>query len=50
MGTHLGAVLLEQDATRVLARSAACAQFRIAKHVPDRHPGRFEAPQKFDPH
>ncbi len=49
MRLHLGPVLLEQDAAGILGGSPAGAEFGVAQHVPDRHPGGLETTEKFDP-
>lgn len=49
MGTNPRPVLFQQLTAFGLRTDAAFPQGRIAQHVPDRHPGRFQTVEKFDP-
>ncbi len=43
------AMLLEQLAAFSLGRRAAVPKRRVAQHLADRHPGGFQAAEKFNP-
>ena len=49
MGTDILAVPFQKRAALRFGADAAFAQGRVAQHVPDRHPGRFQAIEKLDP-
>jgi hypothetical protein len=49
MSTYALAVLFEQRATLRLRAGAALPQDRITQHLPDRHSGRLQTIEKFDP-
>ena len=49
MGADVLAVPLQKRAALRFGLGTALAQGRVAQHVPDRHPGRFQALEKVDP-
>lgn len=49
MGTNPLTLLLQHFTAFGFRADAAFPQSRIAQHVPDRHPGRLQAAEKFDP-
>jgi len=49
MGADTLAVLFEQSAAFRFGADAALPQGCVAQHFPNRHPGRFEALEKFYP-
>lgn len=49
MGANAFTMLFQHFASFRLRADAALPQGRIAQHVPDRHPGRFQTPEKLDP-
>lgn len=49
MGADALAMLSQHFASLRFRADAALPQSCITQHVPDRHPGRSQTPEKFDP-